>query len=83
MSPRKKVSIENAFEAELLRIYNRKNNSVPIKKREPTKLVVDEFEKKVMELVKLEHERDPRTIEEKERDLLGWYIIRSHTKVLL
>ena len=79
MSPRKKVSIENAFEAELLRLYNRKNNSVPIKKREPTKL--HHFEKKVMELVKLEHERDPRTIEEKERDLLGWY--RSHTKVLL
>ena len=83
MSPRKKVSIENAFEAELLRIYNSKNNSVPIKKREPTKLVVDEFEKKVRELVKLEHKRDPRTVEEKERDLLGWYIIRSHTKVLL
>lgn len=81
MSPRKKVSIENAFEAELLQLYNRKNNSVPIKKREPTKLVVDEFEQQVRELVKLEHQRDPRTIEEKERDLLGWY--RSHTKVLL
>ena len=59
MSPRKKVSIENAFEAELLRLYNRKNNSVPIKKREPTKLVVDEFEKKVMQLVKVESNSKP------------------------
>ena len=51
MSPRKKESSENAFEAYLLRLYKSKNKSVHINKRKQP-AVVDEFEKKVIELVK-------------------------------
>ena len=52
MAPRKKESSENAFEAYLLGLYKSKNNqSVHINKpKQPA--VVDEFEKKVIELVK-------------------------------
>ena len=51
MSPRKKQSSENAFEAYLLRLYKSKNKSVQINKRKQP-AVVDEFEQKVIELVK-------------------------------
>ena len=58
MSPPKNNSSEKDFEAYLLKLYNK---SVVIKKRQINKppAVLDEFEKKVIELVKVESNSTP------------------------
>ena len=58
MSPPKNTSSDNDFEAYLLKLYNK---SVVIKKRQinKTPAVIDEFEKKVMQLVKVESNSKP------------------------
>ena len=59
MSPPKNTSSDNDFEAYLLKLYNNKSGVIKKRQINKTPAVIDEFEKKVRELVKVESNSKP------------------------